>query len=356
MTKKTIIITAGGTGGHIFPALSIAKQLQKQQYNVLWVGAHIGIENEIIPKHNIPLFKVTISGLRKKGLVKMLLLPVVLVRAFYQCLKIILCERPDVIVGFGGYVTGPLCATAWLLKIPMLIHEQNSVPGLTNKVLARLATTVMTGFPAVLVSKKTVYVGNPVREDILQLEVPDIRYLRRSGGLNLLIVGGSLGAQVFNELMPKVCAKLVNVNRVVHQVGRGDLAQVKQCYHDLGIVHVEVVSFIEDMAQAYANSDLIISRSGASTVSEVASVGIAAIFVPYPHAVDDHQWYNAQMLSTGAHIMRQKELSVEKLAKLINSMDRANCLLMAKNGQQLAIKDSVERIVSLIKATYSYSK
>ncbi|MBP9743528.1 MAG: undecaprenyldiphospho-muramoylpentapeptide beta-N-acetylglucosaminyltransferase [Burkholderiales bacterium] len=352
MTKKTILITAGGTGGHIFPALSIAKQLQ-QQYNVLWVGAHIGIENEIIPKHNIPLLKVTISGLRKKGLIKILLLPWILARAFYQCLKIILCERPDIVVGFGGYVTGPLCATAWLLKIPMLIHEQNSVPGLTNKVLARLATKVMTGFPAVLVSKKTVYVGNPVREDILKLEAPDIRYLRRSGGLNLLIVGGSLGAQVLNELMPQVCAKLVNVNHVIHQVGRGDLAQVKQRYQDLSITQVEVVPFIEDMAQAYANSDLIICRSGASTVSEVASVGIAAIFVPYPHAVDDHQWYNAQMLSMGAHIIRQAEFNVEKLAGLINSMDRSTCLTMAKNGQQLAIKDSVERIVSLIKKSIS---
>ncbi|MDQ5920430.1 MAG: UDP-N-acetylglucosamine--N-acetylmuramyl-(pentapeptide) pyrophosphoryl-undecaprenol [Pseudomonadota bacterium] len=349
LSKKTILITAGGTGGHVFPALSVAKKLQSK-YNVLWVGAKIGIENKIVPQNDIPLLNINISGLRKKGLVKMALLPFMLTRAFFQCLTIIFKHRPDIIIGFGGYATFPLCCMGWILSIPVLIHEQNSVSGLTNRILAKFAAVVMVAFDGVLKSKKTVLVGNPVREDILNLLCVSERYNSRQGGLNLLIMGGSLGAQIFNELIPEVCAKLSNINQVVHQVGRGDVVKVQERYQELGIHNVQVMPFIHDIAQVYADSDLIICRSGASTVSEIAAVGIAAIFVPYPHAVDNHQWYNAQELvkNGGAYVLSQSEFSVEKLASLISSLDRAQCLVMAEKSRKLAIVDSTDRILSII--------
>lgn len=303
-----------------------------------------------MPKNNLPLITINISGLRKKGLVKMLLMPFILIYALLQCSKILLQYRPDVIVGFGGYATFPICFMGWILRVPVVIHEQNSVPGLSNKVLSKIASYVMVAFNGVLKSKKTYVVGNPVREDIVQLSSPSIRYNARHDGLNLLILGGSLGAKALNDTLPEVCSKLTNLGHVLHQVGRGDAAAVSEHYASLG-VNAQVVNFIDDMAKSYSETDLIICRSGASTVSEVCVAGIAAIFVPYPFAVDDHQRYNAEpsVAQGAAYLQLQADLTVEKLTSLINSLDRDKCLHMANKAQAIAINDSVSRIVDIIK-------
>lgn len=349
MSQKTVLITAGGTGGHVFPALSVAKKLQ-HEYDILWVGAKSGIENDIVPKNNLPLITVNISGLRKKGLVKMLLMPFILLYALFQCAKILLQYRPDVIVGFGGYATFPICFMAWVLRIPVVIHEQNSVPGLSNKVLSKIANYVMVAFNGVLKSKKSYVVGNPVRKDITQLDPPEIRYNARHNGLNLLVLGGSLGAKALNDTLPEVCSRLSNLGKVLHQVGRGDAEAVSKHYASFG-VNAQVVNFIDDMAKSYSEADLIICRSGASTVSEVCVAGIAAVFVPYPFAVDDHQRYNAEPLVAqgAAYLLLQSDLTIEKLTSLVNSLDRDKCLFMANKARTIAIDDSVSRIVDIIK-------
>ena len=233
--------------------------------------------------------------------------------------------------------------------IPVIIHEQNSVAGLTNKILARFATYVLVAFAGVLPGKRTMLVGNPVRADIAQLLPPIERYMHRQGKLNILIVGGSLGAQALNEIIPKACAKLSNINQVTHQVGRGDAAAIGQMYQDTGI-NAKVVNFIDDMADAYATNDLIICRAGASTVSEVCVAGIAAIFIPYPYAVDNHQFYNAKGLVDhgSSYLIVQKDLDVAEFSKLIEGLDRNKCMQMATLVRQLAISDSCERIVAII--------
>lgn len=347
--NKTILISAGGTGGHIFPALSVAKKLLSD-YDVVWVGAKSGIEETIIPKNNIPLYSVRISGLRNKGGIRKIFMPFLLLRAFFECLKIIIKIKPDVIVGFGGYATFPICFVGVMLRIPVVIHEQNSIAGLTNKILSKIVTKVLVAYNGVLSSKNTVITGNPVRDEINKLEAPEIRYKYRSGGLNLLVVGGSLGAEKLNEIMPEVCALLPNLGNVVHQVGRGDINSVSKHYQELG-VKAEVLSFIDDMAIAYGRADLIVCRSGASTVSEVMSAGVASIFVPYPYAVDDHQRYNVEeLVKSGASFMvLQEDINTDLLVSMIKSFNREECLNMAKLTREFAIPDSTDRIVTVIK-------
>lgn len=352
--KKKIIFTAGGTGGHIFPALAIAK-LCVPQYDIAWIGAKNGLENKIIPEHGILIHTVNISGLRGKGLIRKIFLPFLLLRAFFQAFTIILRERPDVIAGFGGYVTFPVCFVAVMLRIPVIIHEQNSVAGLTNKVLAMLVNKIIVAFPDVLPGKKTVLLGNPVRDSIENIAIPQKRYAKREGGLKVSILGGSLGAQIFNELLPEVFA-LVNENKpghiaaITHQVGRGDAEVVAKEYAKFGIIKATVVNFIDDMAALYADSDLLICRAGASTVSEICSCGIAAIFVPYPYAVDNHQCYNAQnLVNNKASIMFiQSHLTVAGLAAALINLDRSACADMAGRAKELAIANSSERIKEVI--------
>ncbi len=349
MSKKTILIAAGGTGGHIFPALSVAKQLMPI-YEIIWVGAKSGIENNIVPQNNIALKTLNISGLRKKGIFKFILMPFLLLYSFTQAFFVIFSTRPDVIVGFGGYVTFPICFMGWVLRVPVVIHEQNSVAGLTNKLLAKIANHVMVAFDGVLNSKKTSLVGNPVRADILNLAPIHERYSKRCGGLNILVVGGSLGARVFNEIMPQVCSELTNLANITHQVGNSvDKELIIKEYQKYNI-SANVVNFIDDMAYVYNNADLIVCRSGASTVSEIMAAGIAAIFIPYPYAVDDHQRYNAQPLVdiNAGYMIVQSDLTVAKLSGLINSLDRERCMNMALNAHSIAITDSVSRIVNII--------
>lgn len=350
---KKIIFTAGGTGGHIFPALAVAKLCN--EYNILWVGAKGGIENKIIPQHNIAIQSINISALRKKGLIRLFAMPFLLLRSFWQVFKIILKERPDVIIGFGGYATFPVCFVGNLLRIPVIIHEQNSIPGLTNKILAKFANKVIVAFPRVLSSKKTLLLGNPVRKDLLTISAPEERYSSRVGGLNILVLGGSLGAKIFNDCLPKVfnrveLIKSDHIANIKHQAGRGDCEEVLAKYHELGIKNVQVTSFIDDMALEYRNADLIICRAGASTVSEVCNVGIAAIFVPYPYAVDDHQRYNVQGLvdENAALMILQNELEINGLASVIKGLGRSKCLAMALKAKHMALIDSDQKIKQVI--------
>lgn len=347
--NRTIFFTAGGTGGHIFPALAVAKLFQAE-HNIVWIGGKSGLENTIIPKHGIKLETISISGLRKKGLIKLALMPFILARACYQATKLIFVYRPDAIVGFGGYATFPLCFMGWFWRVPVLIHEQNAIPGLSNKILAKFATVVMTAYPTVLASKRTKVVGNPVREDICKILPPEIRYSQRTGGLNVLIVGGSLGAKIFNETFPLVFANTTNVATITHQVGRGDAQTVAAHYKSLG-VNATVVDFIQDMAAVYAAADLIICRAGASTVSEIMAAGLASIFIPYPYAVDDHQYYNAKPLvdAGAAYLILQRDMSRDKLTDMIIGITRARCLEMADQARSLAIVDSSTRIYEIIR-------
>ena len=347
--NKTVLVTAGGTGGHVFPALVVAEELKKY-YNVIWVGSTLGIENEIVPKNNIQLEKINISGLRKKGLFKLFKLPFVLIRAIYQAIKIIIKHKPKLVISFGGYASFPVAVTAKLFNIPLIIHEQNSVAGLTNKILAKIANQVLVAFSGVLPSKKTYVVGNPIRSDILQIDDIRTRYASRSGGLNILILGGSLGANIFNEKFPEVFSKVNNVAKIIHQVGRGDIDLVQQNYNKINI-NAQIVKFIDNMALVYNDIDLIICRSGALTVSELCSVGISAIFIPYPFAVDDHQRFNAKPIVDcgAAKMVLQSEFDVTKMAELINSLDRVSCLEMAYAIKQFAIIDSHIQITNAVR-------
>lgn len=347
--NKTIIISAGGTGGHIFPALAIAKQLQNS-YKIIWVGAKTGLENTLIPQHGFLLETVTVAGVRNKGLLRKLLLPFTLLRAHVECLKILLKHRPALVVGFGGYATFPITLTAKLLAKPVVIHEQNSVAGLTNRILARVANKILVAFPYVLTSSKTLLVGNPVRQEIIAAFHNKNILGEGVAGLRILIIGGSLGAKALNDNVPLALAKLGNkVAEVTHQVGRSEIEPIAEIYRQ-NKVSAKVVNFVEDMAAAYTNADLIICRAGASTVAEVACAGIAAIFVPYPYAVDDHQTVNTrQLVAVGAaQLLPQTNLTPDSLAEIIRNLSYTQCQAMGQKARSIAIIDSAERICQQI--------
>ncbi len=347
--KKIVIITAGGTGGHVFPALAVAQEIEKE-YDVIWVGASLGVENTIVPKYGITLETVKISGLRNKGFMVLIKTPFSLVRAIFKSVRLILKYRPAVVISFGGYASFPVALTARLFRIPLIIHEQNSVPGLTNRILSKIATKILIAFKGVLASNKTILVGNPLRQDILKVYDLDERYSSRTGGLNILIVGGSLGAKFFNESLPEIFAKLTNINHITHQVGKCDSQAVLEHYAKLNI-KVKVVNFIDNMAEVYNDVDLVICRSGALTVSEICSIGLATIFIPYPYAVDNHQETNAQpLVDIGASKMiLQQSFTVNKMVELMASFDRDTCYQMASKAKSLGITDSHIKIVNIIK-------
>ncbi|MBY0379477.1 MAG: undecaprenyldiphospho-muramoylpentapeptide beta-N-acetylglucosaminyltransferase [Burkholderiales bacterium] len=347
---KTILVTAGGTGGHVFPALAIANALIAFRLNIVWVGSLKGIENELVPKYGIKLEKIAIFGLRKKGLLQLIKLPVMIIKALYQAFKVVKANKPSLVISFGGYASFPVAIIARVLRIPLIIHEQNSVAGLTNKILAKFANTILVAYKSVLPGKKTILVGNPVRVDILQLVDVEERYGSRIGGLRILILGGSLGAKIFNDNLPYVFENSDIIESVIHQVGRGEVQPVQSLYNELKI-NASVVNFIDDMAKTYSEVDLIICRAGALTVSEVCVAGLAAIFIPYPHAVDDHQKFNAQPLVDcgAAFMLSQENFSIHKLAELINSLDRKKCLWMAIKARGNAILDSKDQIIKVVK-------
>ncbi|MBM3394724.1 MAG: undecaprenyldiphospho-muramoylpentapeptide beta-N-acetylglucosaminyltransferase [Betaproteobacteria bacterium] len=335
--NRSILIMAGGTGGHVFPALAVADNLRAKGWRVTWLGARNGMEATLVPKHGYDMQWVRFSGLRGKGLLRAALLPLNLLIAFWQCAKAIRHVRPDVVLGMGGYISFPGGMMAVLLNRPLVIHEQNSVAGLANRVLARVADRVLSGFPEVLAGAR--WVGNPVRTEIASLPEPEGRYVGRVGPLRLLVVGGSLGAQALNAALPRALA-LMDADlrpQVVHQSGRNHIDALRTAYSEAG-VKAEAVDFIEDMANAYAQSDLVICRAGALTCAELAAAGVASVLVPFPHAVDDHQTTNARFLqdSGAAVLLPQPELSAPRLAEMLRAFTRDQLLAMARRARDLA--------------------
>ena len=345
--SKTLLIMAGGTGGHIFPALAVGEKMREQGWRVVWLGNPDGMEARLVPQHGFEMVWLKFGALRGKGLVRKLLLPFNLLRGFWQAQKVVRQVQPNVVLGMGGYITFPGGMMASLLGKPLVVHEQNSVAGLANRVLSGVADRVATGFPDVL--KKGVWAGNPVRPEIAAIAPPAERFAERTGALRLLVIGGSLGAQVLNEMIPQGMA-LLGANelpQIVHQAGEKHIDALKAAYAEAG-VSAHCVSFIDDMAGAYEWADLVICRSGALTVAELAAAGVASILVPFPHAVDDHQTGNAKFLVNvgGAFLMPQSEMTPDAIA-LIRNYSRAQLLEMAEKARSLAKPEATQDVADI---------
>ncbi|MFH1659024.1 MAG: UDP-N-acetylglucosamine--N-acetylmuramyl-(pentapeptide) pyrophosphoryl-undecaprenol N-acetylglucosamine transferase [Rhodocyclaceae bacterium] len=345
--SKTIMIMAGGTGGHIFPALAVAHKMRDAGWRVVWLGNPDGMEAKLVPQHGFEMVNLKFAALRGKGVLRKLLLPLNLLKGFWQARQAIRQVQPDVVLGMGGYITFPGGMMASLLGKPLVIHEQNSVAGLANRVLAGVADRIVTGFPDVL--KKGVWAGNPVRPEIAKIAPPAERFAERTGALRVLVIGGSLGAQALNEMVPKGMALLAESEQpqIVHQAGEKHIEALKANYAAVG-VQAHCVSFIEDMAGAYEWADLVICRAGALTVAELAATGVASILVPFPHAVDDHQTGNAKFLVNvgGAFLLPQTELTPESIA-LIRNYSRGQLLEMAEKARSLAKPDATEEVATI---------
>ncbi len=348
--RYTVMVMAGGTGGHVFPALAIAKRLRDLGHEVIWMGTQAGLEARVVPAHDLPIEWVTVAGLRGKGVMPLLLAPLKLLRALMQALNILRRRRPQVVIGLGGFVTGPGGLAAWLLRRPLLIHEQNAIAGLTNRMLAHLARRVLEAFPNTFpASAKRITVGNPVRPEILALPAPEQRLADRTGPVRLLVLGGSLGALALNRGVPQALALLPAELRpeVRHQAGR-TLDAASQAYLQAGL-GIQPEAFIDDMSAAYAWADLVICRAGALTVAELAAAGLPAILVPFPHAVDDHQTANAgYLVSAGAALLiQEKDMSPQGLADALYGLlgDRNRLRQMACSARDKAWPQARDRIV-----------
>jgi len=345
--KATALVMAGGTGGHIFPGLAVAEALRERGWRVHWLGNQAGMEGKLVPPRGFTFESIDFGGVRGKGPLTLALLPLRLLKAFWQSIGVVRRVKPDVVIGLGGYITFPGGMMGVLLGKPLLLHEQNSVAGLANKVLAGVADRVYAAFPGAM--KKAQWVGNPLRAAFLQQPAPAQRFAGRSGPLRLLVVGGSLGAKSLNDIVPRALALIPAGRRpqVIHQSGATQIEALRANYTAAG-VQAELTPFIEDTAQAFAAADLIVCRAGASTVTEIAAVGAAAVFVPFPAAVDDHQTTNARFLvDQGAGLLLpQKDMSPEQLAELLQNTDRATLLRWAERAQQLAKTDATAQVVA----------
>ncbi len=341
-----VLVMAGGTGGHVFPALAVAQYLRRDGAVVEWLGTRRGLESDVVPSAGIALHFLSIGGLRGKGVATLLLAPFKLALAISQALAIVWRFNPSVVLGLGGFVTGPGGVAAWVLRKPLVVHEQNSIPGMTNRWLSRLAHTVLEAFPGSFDrSVGAIHTGNPLRGEITALESPRIRFAGRSGKMRLLVIGGSLGATALNAAVPAALAILPEADRphVWHQTGKRHIQEAEQFYKHAA-AEGRVVEFIRDMAQAYEWADLVLCRAGALTVSELAAAGVGSILVPYPHAVDHHQDANARYLADAgaALIVAQDQLTPKRLAELLNDFThgatpmRERLLRMAEIARTLA--------------------
>jgi UDP-N-acetylglucosamine--N-acetylmuramyl-(pentapeptide) pyrophosphoryl-undecaprenol N-acetylglucosamine transferase len=345
-----VLIMAGGTGGHVFPGLSVASRLREQGVQVIWVGTRRGLEAELVPSAGIPIEWLSVGGLRGKGALTWVLAPLKLALALGQALRIVARCRPSAVLGMGGFVAGPGGVAAWMLRRPLLIHEQNAVAGLTNRLLARLASGVMEGFPGSLPA--AVHTGNPVRPEIAALPPPRERIAGRTGRTRLLVVGGSLGALALNRTLPEALRQMDPAVRpeVWHQAGGRNLEAAQAGYRAAG-VEARVEPFIGDMAQAYGWADLVVCRAGALTVAELTAAGVGSVLVPYPYAVDDHQTRNAQYLAEAgaAQVIQERELTAEGLAEVLGGLvgDRERLVAMAEAARTQARPDAAEQVAAL---------
>jgi UDP-N-acetylglucosamine--N-acetylmuramyl-(pentapeptide) pyrophosphoryl-undecaprenol N-acetylglucosamine transferase len=351
-TKRTALIMAGGTGGHIFPGLAVAQALRERGWQVHWLGGkgrpgQPSMESQLVPARGIAFEAIDFSGVRGKGVLTLAWLPLRLLQAFWQSIQVLRRVRPDVVLGLGGYITFPGGMMSVLLGKPLILHEQNSVAGMANRVLAQVADRLFTAFPDVL--KGAQWVGNPLRPAFTQQPEAAERFAGRSGPLRLLVVGGSLGARALNELVPKALALISPEQRpqVIHQSGATQIEALRAHYAAAG-VKAELTPFIDDTAQAFADADLLICRAGASTVTELAAVGAAAVFVPFPAAVDDHQSVNARFLvqAGGGWLLPQAELTPEALATLLQTMDRSTLLARAQAAARLKQINATASVVA----------
>lgn len=346
----TVMITTGGTGGHIFPGLAVAANLDARGWRVFWLGTREGMEAKLVPQHGVAFEAVSFGGVRGKGLRQFVLGPFALAGACWQSRGIIRRRAPDVVLGFGGFASFPGALMGVAAAKPLVLHEQNAVAGLANRVLAYGADRILTGFPRAFAgghARKVEWVGNPVRDSFARVAAPDVRFAGRTGPLSLLVVGGSLGAVGLNDRVPKALAMLPPASRphVVHQAGEQHLDAVRAAYHDAG-VDAEVVAFIDDIAARYAEADLVICRGGATTVAELAAVGVGAIIIPLPGAIADEQSANAQFLvDAGAAVkIAQANLTPELLAERIQASARDSLLAMALAAKKVARPDAAARV------------
>lgn len=354
MNKGNVIMMAGGTGGHVFPALAVAHTLRAEGYQVIWLGTPYGLEATVVPENNFQLESINIRGLRRSGLLRLLTAPLTLARALVQSLSVMWRYKPIVVIGMGGFVTGPGGLAAWLLRRPLVIHEQNAVPGLTNRLLSRLATRVLEGFTGAFDKKGVLQTGNPVRDDITKLESPAVRYQQHTGKIHLLVIGGSLGATALNKIIPETISLMDEAERpeVWHQAGKRNIGSAQEHYQSFGVA-ARVEPFLNDMAAAYEWADLVICRAGALTVAELAAVGTASILVPYPFAVDDHQTQNAMYLVKGkaAVLLPQTDLNPEVLLSSLKGYcsdlveGRARLLDMALHAKKLAKLEATNDVI-----------
>lgn len=356
MTQRCALIMAGGTGGHIFPGLAVAEALRDKGWRVHWLGgkgtsANPSMESQLVPPRGFAFESIDFSGVRGKGPVTLALLPLRLLKAFWQSIQVLRRVKPSVVIGMGGYIAFPAGLMSVLLGKPLVLHEQNSVPGMVNKVLAGLADKVFTAFPNVL--KNGQWIGNPMRAAFVTQPGPTERFEGRSGPLHVLVVGGSLGAKALNQIVPQAMALIPELQRpvVIHQSGAKQIDELQANYQAAG-VQAALTPFIDDTASAFAHADLIICRAGASTVTEIAAVGAAALFVPFPAAVDDHQTANAQFLATngGAWVIQQKNLTAGVLADMLQKTERLTLVNIALQAKKMQKNDATAHLVAACEA------
>ena len=346
----TVLVMATGSGGHVFPALAVARRLREQGAEVAWLGTTTGLESRVVPQAGFPIARLRVSGIRGKGLARRISGPLLAVAAGLQALSLMLRSRPSLVLGMGGYASGPGGVAARCLGIPLLIHEQNAVPGITNRLLAPIASRVLEAFPgSFAASRGASHTGNPVRDDIAALEGPDERHAGRDESLRVLIVGGSQGAAALNAAVPGALGEAARSRRVavLHQTGAADRTATVERYRGAG-VEADVREFIDDMAEAYAWADVVVCRAGAMTIAELSAAGVASVLVPFPHAVDDHQTRNARFLADGgaAVLLPQASLTPSALAEVLLGLDRARLARMASAARARAVPDATDRVVA----------
>lgn len=352
--QKVALVMAGGTGGHVFPALATAEKMQEQGVHIEWLGSRHGIEADLVPAADIKLHAIQVRGLRGKGKLSLVLAPFKLLLALWQAIKVVRAVNPDVVLGMGGFASGPGGLAAWLLRKPLIIHEQNAVAGMTNKALSKLAKKVLEAFKGAFPKGvKTESVGNPVRGSILTMDKPNDRLQGRSGKIRLLVVGGSLGAKAINDLLPEVLSEIPINERpeVWHQAGKRNIDDTLARYEKFGVDNCNVVPFIDGMDSAYAWADVVLCRAGALTVSELSIAGVASVLVPYPYAVDDHQTKNADFLAHkgAAIVVQQHELTKTVLKQLITDQlnQREKLMDMANKACSLGQPEASENVATI---------